>query len=558
MLKSLLLVAICGLALSALGQESKAQKQPEQQAPENIKRQPSNKSTSTEKPNPAAEMLQQAYYLGGQLPTDEHAFQLSEVVLIASKIHHPMLSQWVNELMQMTAGLPQSDNRGFAEQTALRALAEAEPADALHMLTELAPAARTSKERGTIPFDPRSMAARTIFPRYWKSTKNPDLDAVRSAANYLGETGQYPLLAVALILKEIGKPETTETLFFDAMRYYNREQNNNIEIHREFRRFLESSYTFVPEAMARSGVELTVDRLLSEAAKPMPDDVVYVGRVYTGDGFLELHSTAENFLFELLPLVRKVEPELERRILEKVPALSVRVPNDLGSLPDDYGEAAILKVNPGEPDARAKAIARATDLNRAAGGQRLARTDPQTALNVANTISDPVLQSETLLAIAQGKLKETDPEKAAQIISDIGNVSTQKSVSPQSNSAQPRDNKTTDERLKLTSLVRLAQAQAGEGNPDLWGTLNRGLDLAEEMFGESIKTEPPKIGYIMRQDWDGPVYMASGFSDANTLVKIGAQKARANTLGWLSNEHDARLKSYLLITAAEVLGSDKR
>jgi hypothetical protein len=558
LLKSVLLASICGFAMVSHGQEPQVRKEAEKKTVDTEKSQPSTPKP-IERSDPAAEMLQQAYYLGGQLPTDEHAYQLSEVVLIASRSHHPLLSQWVQELMQLTAGLPQGEMRQYAEQLALNALAEAKPAEALQMLSQLSPAIRSGDKNGTVEDDVRADAARTIFPKYWKSAQNPDLDAVRSVANYLGETGQYPFAAAAVILKQIGTPETAEILFFDALRYYGREQNNNIFVHIEFREFLESSYTSVPAAMARNGVELAVDRLLSEAAKPMPDDVVYVGRVYTGDGFLEIHSMAGNFLYELLPLVRKVEPELERRILEKVPALTIRVPNDLGSLPEDYGEAAILKINPGDPEARAKAVASATDGNRAAGARRLARTDPDAALRVADTILSPGLRSVTLLAIAQGKMKETDPERAAAIIREVGaTAEKQTSIDRQQDPAIGQTGKAKNDTAKLGGLLTLARAQAGDESAELWSTLNQGLNLAEEMFDASIQAEPPRVGYSRRIDWEGPEYNAPGFSEANALIRIGMQKARANSLGWLAQEHDPRLKSYLLITAAEAITGQQR
>src|SRR5689334_2610580 len=66
------------------------------------------KVTTPAKPkqDDAAEMLQQAYYLGGQLPVDEHVYQLGTVISAASRMRHPMLSQWIQELIQLAEGLP--------------------------------------------------------------------------------------------------------------------------------------------------------------------------------------------------------------------------------------------------------------------------------------------------------------------------------------------------------------------------------------------------------------------------------------------------------------------
>jgi hypothetical protein len=62
-------------------------------------------------------------------------------------------------------------------------------------------------------------------------------------------------------------------------------------------------------------------------------------------------------------------------------------------------------------------------------------------------------------------------------------------------------------------------------------------------------------------DWTGPVPgvgPGGPFLQAVALIKIGMEKETANTLGWLAQQHDAALKSYLLISAAEGLWNKQK
>jgi hypothetical protein len=491
--------------------------------------------------NPAYEMLQQAYYLGGQLPTDERAYQVSRVVVGAAKMRHPMLRQWASEVLQLTAGLPQRGMRQPTEQLAVKSLAEVDPAAALQMLTELTPAAIGGLQLNGRGFDIRTNAARDIFPKYWKGVRSPDINAVRSVALHLADTGQYPTAALAAILKDVGAKDTpaAEMLFLDALGYHQRDQFTDAAVHTQFLQLLNAGKGVVRDSMVRNGVEVAVARLLKQAEEPPSKDMLYVGRVASGDGFVDLKSVAEEFLYKILPLVREFAPELESRILERSPHFKVIAPSDIGPLPEGYQETGMLSLRNADgtagdfekdPAQKTRLMAQITNTSRAVGARRYAESDPEAAKKLANSITDPALRAAILAELA-GKMDDaTAPAKGAAVELD------------------PKD-----EKARLTVLVGMARAQAARDDAGLWDTLDKGLELAEDLFEKEIREGQRTVIYSINPDGEGPLYRASGFQEANTLLRLGMDKLPENTLAWLGQEHDAALKSYLLVTAAEAL-----
>jgi hypothetical protein len=485
--------------------------------------------------NPAHEMLQQAYYAGGQLAADEHAYQMGRLVIVAARMRHPMLRQWVHEVFQLTAGLPQQRSaRALTEQGALSALAEVDPTEALQMLGQMPPVAITSTQFGNgQSLDPRTSAARNVFQKYLK-LQEPDLNAVRGVANYLGETGLYPFGAVGQIIRAVSAKDeaVADGLFLDAMQYYQRKQINSSQVHVEFASLLETAKGIVPDSMERAAVETMVDKLLRDAAEPLPSDTLLVARNYTSTGYFEPRSMPEQILFRVLPLVRELAPDLEERIREQRAHLINPAPTDLGPWADGYRYTHFLfGIAPGERESKTAEI---INNSRAETAKRFAATNMEAAINFANTITDPNLKAATLLEIAPDKAKG-------------------ESQSANSQQAQAQPKQPPDDKTQLAAYLTTARMQARQEGAPLWDTISRGLNFAEELFVKASKAGELQAGYMVLPDWEGPVYDAPGFREAHTLVLIGVQKETANTLGWLAQQRNPLLKSFLLISAAEGL-----
>jgi hypothetical protein len=462
-------------------------------------------------------------------------------------MRHPLLRQWVSEVLQLTAGLPQRGMRQPTEQLALKSLAQVDAAEALRMLSELTPATLAGLQ--TRGWDVRTNAAKDIFPKYWKGVQDPDVEAVRSAAIYLADTGQYPSGALALILKDVGTKDVAEAemLFLDAVGYHQRGQFTDFQVHSQFFELLKAAKGVVRDSMERNGVEVAVARLLKQAEDPPPANMIYVGRVASGDGFVELKSVAEEYLYKLLPLVREFAPELEASIFERSPHFKVVVPSDIGPLPEGYQEGGTISLGNADgtagdfdkdPQKKAQLFAQITNMTRANGARRFAESDPEAARKLANAITDPALRATTLAELSG------NPQQPPDVMRDAKGAAVQ--IDPK------------DQKAQLGLVVSMARAQAARNDSELWNTLTRGLEQAEELFEEEIRKGQRTVVYGIGPDGEGPLYRAAGFQEANTLIGIGMEKQTDYTLAWLGQEHEVALKSYLLVTAAEVLWNKQK
>jgi hypothetical protein len=397
--------------------------------------------------------------------------------------------------------------------------------------------------------DYRTTTATRIFPKYWKGTKTPDIEAVRSVADSLGRTGQYPFSALSAILTDVHAkdPALAEMLFLDALHYYQADKPKSFG-HSQFLALLQAAEKIVPDSTIRTAVVAAVSKMLQGAEEPLPEAMIYRGRMASGDGMVELQSPAEESLFRLLPLVRQYVPGLEEQILEKRIGLGRILPSALGTLPRDYSEISTMIEQ--DPKRRTELRATLADSARSRNVQRFAASDPEFALKVAESIQDPAVKATAFVIIAQGKLKETDPARAAKLIEQAGIGSARRGWD-----IEPTQN------TELAKLVSSARALFPENDPDLWNTLERGLNLAEELFVEEQRnSKTPYINYSGGPDWAGPVFggPATAFIPAVVLIKIGIEKQTANTLDWLAQQRDPLLKSFLLIAAAEGLWDKRR
>jgi len=498
------------------------------------------------KENDPFEMLQQAYYLGGQLSPMARALQMEYLVVVAQKMDHPMLKQWVTELLRQTQQLPQNDDTVRIDQAALVALSEKDPAEALLLLGQLTPLAVAAPAVGQAIFND-SNAARQIFPRYWKSARNPDINALRVAADYLGNTGwQYPFVAVGTILPDVAAEDSSAaaSLFLDAMQFFQRDSAKLDGSRLAYIDLLKASKGVIPDPMIKAAITDAVERFLQDASEDAPKGTMYIGSVSTGKGTVELHSTAEESLYKLLPLVREFVPDLEKKIFEKRSALNSVVSTEGVSLPEGYIESGTIRVGTTDRQRIATAVEKTKEWSREKNIRELAQTDPETALKLAETIKDPALRGSAVAAIANGKLKETDPVRASDLLKEIG--ATPEKIDPK------------DERSQLGALVTLARTQAARKNPALWTTLNRGLDLSEELFVRDMKEFPKKDSLALGGILEMPAYRATGFGEGMSLIAIGVRSQPANTMGWLGQQHDPALKAYLLMNAAINLWSAQK
>ena len=212
-----------------------------------------------------------------------------------------------------------------------------------------------------------------------------------------------------MILRDISEKDalSAEMLFLDAMQYYQREQLNRTRVHGEFVELLQRARGVISDFIARTAVELAVNRLLEDAEVPMPENMDFISRVFSSEGYVEQRSFADQVLYKILPLVQEFVPELEERILERREGLTTVVPIDFGPALEGYTENAIsIMPSTADPSERASVLQSIIDQSRARKAQDLTNSDPETARRLASSIEDAGLRTTTLLAIDPGSLNE--------------------------------------------------------------------------------------------------------------------------------------------------------
>ena len=375
---------------------------------------------------------------------------------------------------------------------------------------------------GVFPEDLRSDAALTIFKNYWLEKKPRGLDEVRSIAAYLGQTGQYPYMAVGFILNDVISHQKTahselpggaSSILLDAYASYQRGSKFRSE-DEEFVDFLESLQMLLPPALLKSGVEIAVERLTLQKD---PAEYQYISRVQTQKGTATFHSRADELLFELLPLVRQVDAALADKLLESNQALK-----QAGAAGGTVvaSEGAMIIGSSASPEKEELAL----QGSRAQEVREIASDHPEQAFALSQTITDPALRSTAMAGVADSK-----PAQAGEIRSAIAKIV------PTMHEGQ--------ERLVVLSALVEASWAAGDA-AGFRDALSNAFSLGQKLFEEDMDAHPGQA-----------TYGVEAFETLADLVKTGARVDPATTTAMVHQIDDVQLKAFLLAQLADVLYS---
>jgi hypothetical protein len=468
----------------------------------------------------ASALLVESYRAGKDLVPSERAILLSFLGRTASQHHLSYTTEWAQEALRIASQLPPDWNRLAIQKNALVVLSYADPDHAMALLRSLD--LPVEDGNGVFPEDVRSDAARTIFKNYWIQRKLSGLDEVRSTAAYLGQTGQYPYMAVGFILNDVISHQKTAnseipgaawSILFDAYASYQRGSKFRTE-DEEFVNFLESLRTLLPPARLKSGVEIAVERLTLQKE---PAEYQYISRVQTQKGTASFHNQADALLLDLLPLVREVDAALADKLLENNQALK-----QVGAAGSTVlaSEGAIVTGSSVSPEEQEHALQTA----RAQEVREIASNQPEQALALSKTIADPALRSTAMADVAESR-----PTQAGEIQSAIAKI-------------VPTIH-TGEERLVVLSALAKASWAAGdiEGFHD---ALGKSFALGEELFEEDMDARPGQATYVVES-----------YGTLVDLVKTGARVAPTTITAMVRQVDDVQLKAFLLAQLGDVLYS---
>ncbi len=458
------------------------------------------------------DLLVRSYDIGRSFTTAERVYLMIFLDDAGGEMKFQRTAQWAEEQFRLTFQLPHDWSRVAAQKNALADLSYYDPTRALQLFRGMdLPVALN----GRFPEDLRASGARVIFMNYWQEKKPKGLDTLRSQAKQLARTGQYPYEAMTEIIESSSLKEgQVRAIVEDASAAYQRGSRFESEDY-AYVSFLKAVQSRTPPDVFRRSLGYAADRLINGDADK---SIHYTANTYTSKGTVSFTSLQESLLFDLLPIAQKVDPDMAEKILRARPRLG---PVAGAEVKAEEGVGVPTKDPPS-----ASVRLRALERSRVEEVATIASKDPNQALLLAQSISDPALKA-TALAYVAGGLELTAPDQAAQMISMLKDDADKLDTGPS----------------KVTMLTALAEAAAKAKDVSSFEfAFQRAFDLGTELWEEEVELHPAKPGYDTRV-----------FDDLRNLIKIGIQMHPGRTLDAISELQSDVLQAYLLIDAALAL-----
>ncbi len=469
---------------------------------------PSPSDTAGEPANPElqpAALLERAYAITRDLPLETRAYLLGWMLDPASRIEPQIAQAWADELFQMAHDLSDPQQRGPAEIQAVDALSRIDVVHALEVFRQMD--ADIIMNGRVMPLDVRDSAARNLFSELLRKKGVPALPVLEQEAQRLAESGAYPYIAMGFAADQILHKDRSlaEKMFADAVAAY-QQSTPTLVGNAEFVTMLRDSSFYAQRADAQQAVTAVVNNLLSH---PDDGDENFKKAQLSFQG-VAIDTPTDYLLLQLLPVVRRLQPDLLDTVAQSRPALGKAV-SMAGTMtqgnpfPHSVGELAPPPA--ANPD---QAV-----VNRI---QRAASDDPQAALAISNQLQDPAVRAQALSAVASGMVSK-DPQQAAQLLSN----------------AQDLAAKIDDKRKQLQAIIAMAQAGNRMNNQAvLRDSLARGFVLGNELLQlDEDNGTPPS------------------FTLLSPLVRAGAHTQLETVVAGIDGIQNLEVKAQLLVLTAQ-------
>jgi hypothetical protein len=504
---ALAVLVLIGECVRCLGQEGRTQE-----------------TVTRSQEQPSERLLVDAYIAGMNLAPQDRAFLLATLSSAAAKIQPSFCRLWTEELFKLSFKLPVSWNRIVYEKNAVVSLSAVDPLRAFEMFGQIE--APVPMRSGALPEDVRADAANTVFFNYWNSRGIAALADIRSEAERVGESGQYPYVAIAPILVEVGKRKddyrnAAILLFSDALTFYARGSKFGTEDD-NFLAFLDEVWTVIPGNLLQQALAIAVKHLLQNLRLPAGE--AFSGQVNSKNGMAQFGSPAEQNLYELLPKIREIDPAWAKELIEGNPFLSQA---GAGTGKSSSSGSVIIHFNASEtPGDELPSIKnQADETARFNAAISAAAGNPDEALRIASGLSvGPKLQ---VYAQVAAELASSHPELSARLTREVQN----------------NLDSIPGEATKFHTLVNLASAVAAahdsKGFVEIFARVFR---LGEELFEEDLQSHPGKL-----------VQQTDSFEGLNKLTQLGIKVNSTVTLSRVEKVENDALRANLLAIAASAL-----
>lgn len=473
--------------------------------------------TKYDSANAPGNLLIRSYLASQKLLPEERAMVLLQLSLNAAKIEPSYDRLWSQELFSLAFELPRNWNRLAFEKNALETLSQVDPVLALQLFGEMDDPIPT--DAGAFPEDTRAFAAQAVFAAYWRQRGPAGLEEILSHARHLGDTGQYPYLAMIPIVLTLAKtsPNYSEEIVNNAATYFSRGSRFE-SANPDFVQFLNSVWDAMPAPLKHQALQVAVQQLTEPRA---PDiDVSFKGDSHTNTKAMEFRDRNKQILFELLPRIREVDEQWAKRLVDVDSSLAAAM--DSGGIQSSQS-ATIQGVSSASPAQLTAAQARAAQQRTLSQVEQQAPNDPDAALLASRSLSDPALQAIALANIAAGFAKK-DPAKASNFVSQANSITDTLKDNPG----------------KVMALFAIAKANRQLNyQKAMEASWNQAFSLGQELFQEDLEIHPVR-----------PAYQATCYEALLGLAEFGGKFDPPMVLQGLQTLRNQLLQAYLPISAA--------
>jgi hypothetical protein len=469
-------------------------------------------------------LLRRGYLLSEELPPDERVFLLTELIMPSSKWHPGLMRPWTEELFRLALQLSRGYDRVVTQKNAATAMSWIDIQRGLQMLDQCETPSQTDSDAE----DVRDMAARTIFRRYWQTAGMSGLSRIQRTANHIAETGEYPYGAMVPVIQGVGAKDPTKSsaLISEAVTFYGRGSKFEMTNY-AFVDFLKQVKPFMTLAMRRQALEALVKALTADSGEK--EDRQWRVRVYTDKGVADFHTQNARLLFDILPMVREVDPEWAQRLVEQHQELTQA---DAARGKVLNSEGGVVFKNQDNPPSPAELTAKEqllVELGRLNQIQEITAKDPNQALALAMSITDPSRHAIGIAYAAAGF--GNHPDQALQMLNQ-----SQQSLASMKKSGE-----------KLDTYVAIAESAVSLRDLALArDAVENGFELGEQAYEESRK-EDPECNFI---DWDGQDAMQK-------LTEIGTRLDSIHMISRVQAIRDHTLQGYMLVAASRAIDENR-
>ncbi len=471
------------------------------------------------------DLLQRSYAMARYFPPEEKCFHLFRLAEASSQLRSPraraLTRTWSNELFRNALGLPQGWNRAAFQKNSLELLARVDPLRAFRLLPKVEPPDSSDPQKA--PEDLRAFAARKIFARVWDVKGRAALVQLRSEADEIGNTGEYPYAAMSEISNRLAQQKNTgarQQIFREALEFY-RQGPKVRSANSEFIGYLESDWESLPTPVRLDALRTIVEHL-TRGAKP-DSSVSEVTRIVTEKGAISLKNENVALLYRILPRIRQLDPDWADRMEDDYPELKQAA---AAGTPQYSSGVRVLNPDGGSPEQVAAAANRGLEAGLLTELRKQVTTDPEHATRLLSSLTDADVQVEGLATLAIG-FKDRDPHRAAGFLA----------------SAQSAANKLPGNSDKLRAIVAVAEAAASlREDAKIDDSMGEAFGLGEELLSDDLDLHPGQT-----------VYMTETLEELSRITRLGGQTAFEVTMNRLQHLKNETLQAYLLIAAAEGL-----